>query len=120
MRGVGGAAPRALLRRGIQIDLHIGVWKYDRADVTAFHDDAAAGAEGALAGNEHTAYARMARHRRRGLVDLGRANRGPHVFSVDRDAAVLEIECGAFPERGDGGLVGEIDPVGPRFPRQRA
>ena len=79
MRGIGRPPPRALLGRGIEIDLHVGVRKDDRADVAAFHDDAAAGAHLPLAFDEHRPHARQARDGRRRAIDLRRADRARHV-----------------------------------------
>ena len=45
VRRIGGAAARALLRRRIEIDLHVGLREHHRADVTSFHHDAAVLAE---------------------------------------------------------------------------
>ena len=64
MRGIVRAPPRALLRRRIEIDLHVGMRKHDGADVAPFHHDAAAGAQLALTRDQHRPHARQPRDRR--------------------------------------------------------
>ena len=81
VRRIAGAPARAFLGRGIQVDLHVGAGKHDRADVAALHDDAAAGAHLALTLDEHGAHARQPRHGGRGAIDLRRADRARDVVS---------------------------------------
>ena len=75
VRRIRGAAAGPLLRRRIQVDLHVGVGEDDRPDVAPFHHHAAALAGRALARDEHAAHGRVPRHRGGGLVDLRGADR---------------------------------------------
>ena len=51
----------------------------------------------------------MARHARRRLVDLRRADRRRDVVPVDPDAPALDVDRRALAERGDRRFVGEIE-----------
>ena len=63
VRDIGGTAAGALLRRRVEIDLHVGAGEHDRADVAAFHHHAAGLAVRALPRDEHAADARDAARR---------------------------------------------------------
>jgi hypothetical protein len=96
MRRIVQPPARALFRRRVEIDLHIGVWEHDRANVTAFHDDPAVLAEVALTGDEDFAHVREPRHGGRSLVDIGRANRGCYVLAVDLHHAAFYLDVRAL------------------------
>ena len=90
VRRIRGAAAGPLLRRRVEVDLHVGVGEHDRADVAPFHHHAAAFAV-ARAGARRARGARpdAAPRVAGGLVDLRRADRRLHVVAVDRDPARL-------------------------------
>ena len=90
-----GPPPRALLDRGLEIDLEVGVGQDDRPDVAPGHDDPATLGERALALQEREAQLRDRRHGRHGHVDGGAADVVGVVGPVDehpRQAAGL-IRC---------------------------
>ena len=59
MRGIVGAPPRAFLRRGIEINFHVGMRKDDGADVAAFHHDATVGGQLALTRHQNRSHDRQ-------------------------------------------------------------
>ena len=92
VRRVVRAAARALVRRSIQINLHVGGWKNDASDVPPFDDDAPAGGELALTIDEHAADGGQPRNSRCGYVDFRRPDRCRYVLAVDHDPLTGEIE----------------------------
>ena len=119
VRRIRGAPPRALFRRRIQVDFHVGIGKDHRPDVAPFHHDAAVASERPLARDEQLAHRRHSRHRRHGPIDLRRANRAGDVHAVHRDLTVRDEDVGAARQRGDRGFVLEIDAQVDDAPGQR-
>ena len=105
VRGVGRPPPRALFRRRVEKDLHVGGREHDRPDVAPFHHDAALAAERALPRDERLAHARLPRDDRRRRVHLRRADRGRDVVAVDANAPVADLEPGPRGQRRDGRFV---------------
>ncbi len=61
MRRIGGAPTRPLFGGRVQIELHVGPGKHDRADVAAFHHDPAVQPHLALSRDEHRTHLRQTR-----------------------------------------------------------
>ncbi len=120
VRGIGRAPAGALLRRRVEKDLHVRGREHDRPDVAPFHHDAPLPAKLALPRDERLAHARLARDDRRRRVHLGGPDRRRDVVAVDANSTVAGLEPGLGRQRRHGRLVGQIDPVVPRLPRQRA
>ena len=79
-----GPSPGALLGRGVEEDLEVGVGQHDRPDVAPGHDDPARGRERPLAGQERGPDLGHARDLADRSVDLGSADLVGHVDAVDR------------------------------------
>ena len=120
MRRIVGASPRALFLRCVEIDLHIGIRKHHRPDVSPFHHDAAAFAVATLTRDENLADAWQPGHRGRGLVHLRRSNRPRYVMSIDRDDATFDADRRVAGDAGHASLVIERHPVVRRHPGHRA
>ena len=103
---LGGAAARALLGRGGEEDLQLGVGRDDRPDVAALGDVVPVGDELALALDERGAHLRPRRDLRRARADLRRADQRADVLAVERHAAVEADRAG--------GRVGRAAQVGER------
>ena len=73
-----------------------------------------------LTRDERAPHRRMARDDGGCLVDLGGADRARHVMPVDADVAVVDVEDRAVAQRRDSCLVGDVDPVVLRLPRDGA
>ena len=70
----------------------MGVGEHHGADVAPFHDQVAVLGIGPLAGDEHLAHLREARHARCGGIHLGRPDRTGDVVPVDHDASLLGLQ----------------------------
>ena len=95
---LGVAAARALLGRGVEIDLEVGVGQDDGADIAAGHHDRVLAGEVALLAHERLADAGDPRDERDVLLDLGGAQAIGDVDAVDGDAGRL---VGAGRREGD-------------------
>ncbi len=78
-------ATGALLRRGIEIDLHIGIGKHHGADVAASEDDAAISGEVTLALQQLGPEPGLTRHERDGAVHHGSVHGHVAVRTVHED-----------------------------------
>ena len=84
---LGCSTTRALLGRGREVDLELGVGKDDRSYVATLDDDVAGLGEVTLLGDHRFAHARHPRNGADGVIDLGRSNRCGDVDSCDGDEA---------------------------------
>jgi dienelactone hydrolase len=120
MGGILRTAPRPLVGRRIQVDLHICVGKHDGPDVAPFHDEAASPlAVHALPRDEHTAHGEVTCDLRRRDVDFGGTDRLRDVMPIDDDAAILKIKRGAVGQPGDCRAVANVDALIEDLPRER-
>ena len=105
---LGGAAARALLGRGGQEHLDLGVGRDDAADVTALGDPVALPEDAPLLGDQRLAHAGVGRHARRGLGDPRLADALGDVLAVD-EHALPELDAHAAGDRGRvGGVLGAV------------
>ena len=120
VRGVGRAPPGALLRRRIQVNLHVGVGEHHGADVPSLYDHAVPASQRALAIDEHLAHLRHPRHRRRRLVDVRRPHSTRNVGAVRHHETVFDGELQSGRQRAHGIFVGQRQPSPERSPTHRA
>ena len=115
------APPRALVLVGEQKHLHLRSGRDDRADVASLDHGVTTDGERALPLAHDLAHLRMPRHGGNEPVDLGVPDGDGHVLAVELDEPVLPERNGmGSGDAGERGAVGEIDPVAPRDPGQRA
>ena len=100
VRRIVGAAPGALGRIGVEVDLDRRLGEDDGADVAAFHHQVAVAGHRALLRRPgwRAPPARRATHRR-GAIDHRRADGGGHVDAVDGDARRVDLDAGAIGQR---------------------
>ena len=112
---------RALGLVGDEEHLQLGRRRDDAPDVAPFDDAVAELRERALALAHHLAYLGVASDRGDEAVDLGVADRGGDVLTVDPDEAVrVERHRVLARERGERGSVVQSDTVARCQPRERA
>src|SRR4029450_8988892 len=103
------STPSSLLRRRVEIDLHVGVWKDHRADVSSFHHHPATIANLPLTLDQDGAYFRQSGHACGPPVDLGRANRLCDIDAVYGDPRSRNIDLGAIRQPSDRLLIVKRD-----------
>ena len=86
-----GPPSSPLLRRGVEIQLEVGVRQDVRADVSPGHHDPAGIGERPLTRHERRAHRRHGRELAHPLVDLGRMDRIGDVLAVEPDAAIAAM-----------------------------
>jgi len=117
VRRIRSTPARSLFGRRIQINLHIGIGKHDRADIAPFDDDAGAFPLSALPGDEYRTDFRQPRRHSGGTIDLRRADRGGDVATVDLHRGRADVERRALGEGCNGVFVVQCEPDLKRFPR---